>query len=69
MGKTDIPECPYCPGTEGSSEHTFFRCPHWEISKNVVIGKLRVFSVELVILKMLEGEDAWDAYYFAFGTF
>jgi len=60
IGKTGSPDCTYCPGVPDDAEHTFFRCPRWERSRLEAIQTLGVFSVDSVIIKIMEDEGNWD---------
>jgi len=60
MGKTGSPDCTYCPGVPDDAEHTFFRCPRWERSRLEATQTLGVFSVDSVIIKIMEDEGNWD---------
>ncbi|XP_054259233.1 uncharacterized protein LOC128983977 [Macrosteles quadrilineatus] len=62
MAKTNSPDCIYCPCIPDDAEHTFFRCPQWDMLRQEAIQHLGVLSIESICETLLKGEDNWDCW-------
>ena len=58
----DAPDCPTGAGVEDDAEHTFFGCPRFSASRDIVEDQLNTrLTPENLVEQMLSSETAWKA--------
>ncbi|XP_046466689.1 uncharacterized protein [Neodiprion pinetum] len=62
IGKEKEVRCHHCAAECDDPEHTWFRCPAWEVQRHEMTEMIgQVYNIQEVVSAMLQDQAKWDA--------
>lgn len=58
--RRDSPDCPFCPGTDDTAEHTLFHCGRWDTERAACWREVGVQTPDTVMARMLRDAASWS---------